>query len=166
MRGKLAKVSDTRRREGDVYARHATRRSRVVHLTNKICVPAANGNCERAAGKPWHVSFTRVFMLPPDEKGYKITPFHRRCFIGNRGGERERVAFSNPCCCTPFLPLLERFLFFFPDKRSVIKQRNFVCNLVRGGGGGIFRPSNYECLRMIQEWIVLIRIEISFIWIR
>ena len=98
-------------------------------------------------------------MLPPDEKGYKITPFHRRCFIGNRGGERERVAFSNPCCCTPFLPLLERFLFFFPDKRSVIKRRNFVCNLVRGGGG-IFRPSNYECLRMIQEWIVLIRIEI------
>lgn len=54
MRGKLAKVSDTREGGGggDVYARHATRRSRVVHLTNKICVPAANGNCERAASKP------------------------------------------------------------------------------------------------------------------
>ena len=98
----------------------------------------------------------------PTRKGIKLLRSTDVALLGIEG-EGERVAFSNPCCCTPFLPLLERFLFFFPDKRSVIKQRNFVCNLVRGGGGGIFRPSNYECLRMIQEWIVLIRIEISFI---
>lgn len=66
-------------------------------------------------------------MLPPDEKGYKITPFPPTLLYW--GGRRERAAFSNPVAARHFCVVAtERCAVFSFSPLIKRRQREKFCS--------------------------------------